>query len=109
MNLYFKKREKSIENGEGAFSAVRDWEILCVLFLLFFVGVIWWGHSVYGRIERDEFTSSSSRPPLGAIGFDHAKLAKTLELFEARRVAFDALLENPLPISGPGPAPQKKP
>ncbi len=109
MNLHFRKRERGVGNGEAALTAERDWEIFCVLFLLFFVGVIWWGHSVYGRIERDEFTPLSPRTVSEETGLDRAKLAKTLASFEARRASFAALLQNPLEIAGPGLAPQKKP
>ena len=102
------KRERGLGSEEGALTAPRDWEILCVLFLFFFVGVIWWGHSVYGRIERDEFTPLSPHFASKETGFDHAKLVKALEFFDARRAAFAALLQNPLEIASPGPIPHKK-
>ncbi len=109
MSPHFNNRRQGLGNGEVALTAERDWEILCVLFLLFFVGVIWWGHSVYSRIERDELTSLSPRSASTETGLDRVKLAKTLSFFEARRAAFATLLRSPLEIAGPGPVPPKKP
>jgi hypothetical protein len=107
--LHFRKKERGVGNGEVALTAERDWEILSALFLIFFIGIIWWGHSVYGQIARDEFGEPAARTTSRPAGLDRAKLAETIQFFSARQAAFDLLLENPLEITGPGPVPHQRP